>query len=67
MQIENERYVRAFFVLPLLSGRIAVLGPRHDLLAVVETWDEAKAAGLKYGATVPKRAVPKINLGGLRL
>lgn len=44
--IENHRYLaEAFFVLPLPSGRIAVLTPRRDLFRIVNSWEEAKQCG----------------------
>lgn len=43
---ESRRYTDdAFFVLPLDSGKIAVLGPRRELYKIVDTWDEAKEVG----------------------
>jgi hypothetical protein len=35
----------AFFVLPLSSGRIAILTPRRDLYRIVESWEEALVIG----------------------
>lgn len=74
LEIENGRYVDAFYVLPLSSGRIAVLTPRHDLHSVVETWEEAIAAGramLKVFKTQPRLNVwditPRISLKGIKL
>lgn len=46
IEIDNRRYLRyAFWVLPLVSGRIAVLTPRRDLFKVVDNWDEAMRVG----------------------
>lgn len=69
MQVENERYLpAAFFVLPLASGRIALLSPRRDLYKIVETWEEAKACGPLASKVEKQRHTPsriKLNLGGL--
>lgn len=46
IEIDNRRYLRhAFWVLPLESGRIALLTPRRDLFKVVDNWDEAMRDG----------------------
>lgn len=46
LEIENNRYLDvAFFVLPLASGRIAILTPRRDLYKIVDTWEEAREIG----------------------
>lgn len=45
-EAHSLRYSRAaFFVLPLASGRIAVLTPRRDLFAIADTWTEACEIG----------------------
>lgn len=72
MEIESNRYsAAAFWVLPLESGRIAVLGPRRDLYKVVDTWDEAKVVGPEAEGTVRRivipTAAPVIDLGDLDL
>lgn len=46
MEIENGRYThRAFFVLPLSSGNIAVLHPNRSLYCVCPDWESAKDNG----------------------
>lgn len=46
MELESYRYSnRAFWCLPLSSGRIAVLTPRRDLFKIVEDWEQAKLYG----------------------
>jgi hypothetical protein len=46
MEIESWRYSnRAFFVLPLTSGKIAVLQPNRQFFALVNSWDHAKEIG----------------------
>jgi hypothetical protein len=47
-EAESHRYSNlAFFVLPLESGRIAILTPRRDLFKIVSGWDEALVEGAK--------------------
>ncbi len=68
MEIENKRYLAdAFFVLPLESGRIALLTPRRDLFKIVDSWEEAKLEGPKAEAharplryDVPESTVKKL-------
>jgi hypothetical protein len=58
-EAESRRYSNAaFFVLPLESGRIAVLTPRRELFRVVEDWAEAMAVGT-LAAGEPERKLPK--------
>jgi hypothetical protein len=46
MEAESLRYsAAAFFVLPLSSGRIAILTPRRNLFRIVADWTEAMAIG----------------------
>ena len=46
LEIESWRYSgRAFFVLPLSSGRIAILCPNRQLYRVVDDWELAKSIG----------------------
>lgn len=48
--LENHRYLEAaFFVLPLPSGRIAILTPRRDHFATVDSWEEAMRIGPSAG------------------
>lgn len=45
-EAESLRYSRAaFFVLPLKSGKIAVLTPRRDIFAICDTWEDARVIG----------------------
>ena len=47
LEIESWRYSgRAFFVLPLSSGRIAILCPNRQPYRVVDNWELAKTIGL---------------------
>lgn len=39
-EAESNRYADAIKVLPLSSGRIAILGPRNELFKFVDTWAE---------------------------
>lgn len=39
-EAESLRYADAIKVLPLSSGRIALLGPRNELYKIVDTWVE---------------------------
>lgn len=39
-EAESRRYADAIKVLPLSSGRIAMLGPRNELHMIVATWEE---------------------------
>lgn len=46
LEYESWRYsARAFWCLPLSSGKIAILTPRRDFFKLVDTWDEAKVHG----------------------
>lgn len=71
MYLENNRYLAAaFYVLPLPSGRIAILTPRRDPFRVVESWEEALTVGPLAWSAVPRREVelepkPKISLGSI--
>ena len=54
-EIENKRYLGdAFFVLPLASGRNALLTPRRDLAYIVDSWEAAKAIGPLAGREAPR-------------
>lgn len=45
-EAESHRYSDlAFYVLPLESGKIAILGPRREFFKIVDTWEEAKIEG----------------------
>lgn len=46
----------AFMVLPLTSGRIAVLGHMRDLHAICDTLDEVKEAGASIPMNVWRRS-----------
>lgn len=70
-EAESLRYSNeAFFVLPLESGRIAVLSPRRDLWGIASTFEEAcSLARACYKQWKPRespvtkgRVVPNINL-----
>ena len=73
----SRRYgLSAFMVLPLKSGHIAILGHARALFAIVDTWEEAKAAGARLEQIMreeserrrPKpRAKVEINLKDLGL
>ena len=73
MEIESYRYSsRAFFVLPLSTGNIAVLHPNRSLYCVCSDWESAKDNGLDAEAdqlknvTVRERYVEHIeSLGAL--
>lgn len=46
LEIESWRYSgRAFFVLPLTTGRIAILCPNRQLYRIVDDWNLAKTVG----------------------
>lgn len=45
IEAENGRYTRAFFVLPLSSGWIAVLNARREIFGFAESWESAKLLG----------------------
>lgn len=61
-QIENERYLdEAFFVLPLVTGRIAILTPRRELFKIVDDWNEAKALGPLAGRAVSRPVGPLVR------
>ena len=67
MEIENNRYTyRAFFVLPLSSGRIAVLHPNRSSFMVVDNWHSAIIAGINAEAdqlaNAPQRTI-NVDLG----
>jgi hypothetical protein len=70
LYIENHRYLAdAFFVLPLPSGKLAILTPRRDLFRVVESWEEARRVGPEAGREKPpgKLFMPQIKLKDFRL
>jgi hypothetical protein len=47
MEIESWRYSgRAFFCLPLSSGRIAILCPNRSLYRIVDNWHTAAVVGM---------------------
>jgi len=57
-EAESLRYGhKAFFVLPLSSGKIAILTPRRDLWRIVENWEEAKVVGRLAEAAVTEKIV----------
>lgn len=62
-EAESYRYsTRTMKILPLTSGRIAVLGPRNELFRIVDTWDEAKGLGPEiYGVFTPRKYVEEYN------
>lgn len=62
--IENHRYLKeAFWVLPLPSGKIAVLTPRRELFQIVGSWDEAKKIGpLAQGEPPKQLSLPTLKL-----
>jgi hypothetical protein len=46
IEMESWRYSnKAFFVLPLSSGRIAVLQPNRQFYAWADSWEHAKELG----------------------
>lgn len=65
-EAESLRYGhKAFFVLPLSSGKIAILTPRRDLFRVVENWEEAKAVGPLAEAAVTEKVFVVADLDDL--
>lgn len=70
---ESNRYSsRVMKILPLDSGRIAVLGPRNELFRIVDTWEEAKYLGpAVYGCFTPQKytveRVSEINTDDIEL
>jgi hypothetical protein len=47
LEVESWRYSgRAFWVLPLSSGRIAILQPNRQPYRIVDDWELAKTVGL---------------------
>ena len=68
-EIENKRYLHhAFFVLPLASGRIALLTPRRDLAYIVDSWEAAKAFGPLAGREAPRvEKRTTVQLKGIRI
>lgn len=60
LETESNRYgADAFMVLPLTSGRIAVLGFMRELHAICDTWEEAREAATSIPFNVARRAVLK--------
>lgn len=56
-EAHSRRYSNAaFFVLPLSSGRIAVLTPTRDLYAIVDDWQAVAEVGAR-AATIPRRDI----------
>lgn len=65
-EAESLRYGhKAFLVLPLSSGKIALLTPRHDLFRIVETWEEAKVVGLLATAAATEKIFVVADLDDL--
>lgn len=65
-EAESLRYSHeAFYILPLSSGKIAILTPRRDLFRIVETWEEAKVVGLLAEAAVTEKVFVVADLGDL--
>lgn len=62
-EAESSRYgADAFMVLPLSSGRIAVLGFMRELHAICDTWEEAREAALSIPFNIARRATLKPKL-----
>lgn len=56
-EAESLRYgANAFMVLPLSTGKIAVLGHMRDLHAICETWEEACESALSIPMNVWRRS-----------
>lgn len=68
-EAESHRYSDAIKVLPLSSGRIAMLGPRNELYMIVATWAEvchnvdALRTAFKYVAPKNDRLEYRRSLG----
>lgn len=54
-EAESRRYAVGFMILPLQSGRVAVLGPMRSLHAICDTVGEVIEAAL----TIPKSPIPQ--------
>lgn len=70
MYIENHRYLDAFFVLPLPTGRIAVLNQRREPFAIVEKWTDLATEGPKSIAqdrVVVQRHGPSVPMASIKL
>lgn len=63
-EAESNRYSsRVMKILPLDSGRIAVLGPRNELFRIVDTWEEAKYLAPEiYGVYTPRQYIVRESL-----
>jgi len=63
LDIENRRYGNgAFWCLPLAVGGIAILTPRRDFYALVDTWEEACLVGPKAEAAQKQPVLIRSNL-----
>lgn len=57
MQVESQRYgERAFMVLPLDTGHIAVLSLYREVIAICNNWEEALAASARIP---PSTVIPR--------